>query len=209
MMSSNEKETNISIEKNKKTVQSAMVEKKIDDGTTNSKGTLPVFIIFGYFIILLISFPYLSDYIGELEEKRKNEEFEKVKDQLQPSPTSTPTTNTENNFNELYDNCGTAEVFTNITINYELKENQCFKINVNNTKSFIKYIPAVLEFDTKWSIYLGEKEIYSNEVTNTNKVNAITILENNTIEMQETDQIGTLVNTYYYDINGNLITLNQ
>ena len=189
------------------TEPSAMVETELDDGTTNnSKGALPVFIIFGIFIVLLIGFPYLSDYVEKLKSERKAEEFEEYKNTLAPSPTTTPTADTKNNFDELYDSCGTEEIFTNISINYELKENQCFKINLNNTKTFIKYIPAVTEEDTTWSIYLGEKEVYSTELLSSNTISSISILENNTVEMKEVDILGNLINTYNFDVNGNLIT---
>lgn len=196
--------TNMVKEENKEK-SNAMVENKNDNDSANNKGFLPVFIIFGFFIILLISFPYISDYINKLDEKRKNEEFDEYKNQLNSPSNITETTDTKNNFEELYNNCGTKELFTNIVINYSLKENQCFKVNLNNTKNFIKYIPAVLEKDTKWSIYLGEKEIYISEITSTNTISNIKILDNSTIEMQEVDMLGNVVNIYNYDFDGNLI----
>lgn len=190
---------------------SVMVEKKIESDTGNSKGVTPVLIIFGFFIILLIAFPYISDYVGRLDEERKNEEFEQYKEQF-TTPTSTPTPTPdieiENSFDELYNSCGTEEVFTNITIDYNVVENQCFKININHNKNFIKYVPAISENSTKWSIYLGEKEIYTNEA-NTNRIRSIQILSNGTIEMQEMDALGNLTHSYHYDSTGNLIDTSE
>ena len=183
--------------------RSVMVEKKAEDTTNNSKGALPVFIIFGLFILVIIAFPYISNYLEEKEQLKKDEEFEQYKDSLNKTPISTPTTDTTNTFEELYNSCGTEEIFTNITINYTLLENQCFKVNLNNTKNFIKYVPAINESEN-WSIYLGEKEIYTLSKTSTNTIGSINIV-NNTVELKEIDNLGNIVNTHSFDINGNKI----
>ena len=183
--------------------RSVMVEKKAEDTTNNSKGVLPVFIIFGLFILVIIAFPYISNYLEEKEQLKKDEEFEQYKDSLNKTPISTPTTDTTNTFEELYNSCGTEEIFTNITINYTLLENQCFKVNLNNTKNFIKYVPAINESEN-WSIYLGEKEIYTLSKTSTNTIGSINIV-NNTVELKEIDNLGNIVNTHSFDINGNKI----
>ena len=183
---------------------SAMIEKKKDDDTvSNSKGALPVFIIFGLFIVFLIAFPYISNYLDEKEQAKKDEEFEQYKDTLNPKPSSTPTTDTTSTFDELYNSCGTKEIFTNITINYTLIENQCFKIKLNNTKSFIKYVPAINESEN-WSIYLGEKEIFTLSKTSTNTISSINII-NNSVELKEVDALGNVINTHTFDGDGNKV----
>ena len=190
---------------------SLMTEKKVDNNTNNRKGVTPVLIIFGFFIILLIAFPYISDYVNKLDEERKNEEFEQYKEQFNTptsTPTPTPDVEIESSFDELYNNCGTEEIFTNITIDYNAEVNQCFKININNNKNFIKYVPTISENDAKWSIYLGEKEIYTN-TANTNRINSIQILSDGMIEMQEIDTLGNLTQSYHYDSEGNLIPTSE
>lgn len=66
---------------------SVMVEKSIDDGTVNGKGLLPVFLIFGFFILLIIVFPYISDYLNKKTEDERNI----VNPNPIVSPTPTPT----------------------------------------------------------------------------------------------------------------------
>lgn len=74
------------------TNNSPMVEQEIDDGTINPKGVVPVFIVFGLFIISIIVLPYISDYINaKKEEERNNQPTEIVPTPtVTPSPTTTP-----------------------------------------------------------------------------------------------------------------------
>lgn len=75
---------NIVEKKEKSTSDNVMHEKQLDDGTVNGKGLLPVFIIFGLFIVLIIGLPYISDIITKVksdkeikqvtEEQKKEEE---------------------------------------------------------------------------------------------------------------------------------------
>lgn len=86
------------------TNNSPMVEQEIDDGTINPKGVVPVFIVFGLFIISIIVLPYISDYINaKKEEERNNQPTEIItptptvtpNSTLAPTPTTTPTQTTE------------------------------------------------------------------------------------------------------------------
>ena len=186
------------------TQTSMMVEKKKDDTTADSKGALPVFIIFGFFIVFIVAFPYISSYIADKEQTKKDQEFEEYKEQLNSTPSSTIEADTTNTFEDLYKACGTKEIFTTITIDYTKTENQCFKINLNNSKTFIEYVPATNE-SKSWSIYLGDKEIYTLPKDSTNTINNINIVNNN-LELKEVDSLGNLITTHTFDASGNKIT---
>lgn len=173
---------------------SVMVEKSIDDGTVNGKGLLPVFLIFGFFILLIIIFPYISDYLAKKTEDEKNSTNPVV------SPTPTPTVEVGDNFMDLYRACGTNRIFTDITIDYNKNENQCFKIILSDKKNFIKYVAPTAD-TTYFSIYLGEIEIYTKgDATKISKI----MVTSNTVKLEETDTNGN-INTYSYDSQGNLI----
>lgn len=190
------------------TNDSPMVEKEIDDGTVSSKGVLPVFLIFGIFIISIIVLPYISDYINEKKEEERNNQYLET---LTPTPTSTATPEetltTEDESLDVYNSCGTSEVFTNITIDYTNMNEQCFKVNLSGNKNIIKYIPAInQETTSEWNIYLGEELLYTAVNTSNNIIKTITISEDGTLTLLEYSKDNTLISTYIYNQEGKQVT---
>lgn len=82
-----------------------MHEKQIDDGTVNGKGVLPVFIIFGLFIVLIIGLPYINDVLSKIKsdkdikeatEQQKKDDNKKNESKIDEKTKETDKDNTDN-----------------------------------------------------------------------------------------------------------------
>ena len=134
---------------------------------------------------------YLSEQNGNYSENNNDEVI----------PTPTPIIE-DNEDLTAYNACGTDQVYTDITIT-DTTRSQCYKINLNDKKTYIEYAPAATtNSNDKWALFLGNQKIFSGYNSSASRITSIKTTEAGNVEVTVVGSDSTKGEVYTYNQNG-------